>query len=243
MNKCCLEYQQADPRICKMVICFRRYQSLTASAAAAEACKKICRTIEYWCLSLRGHCLCCQVIRRKQMKIFLECASWWRWWGQTCSSWLLPGRHLKGFECDRLLLPCRALMGIFAESWMRAGQKILTRPWLIFYGLLVLWANVARWRKIIGPKSGTIIIFCFVLYSVCPYKRRANKSFEEEKAFLLAFRGSSKHLMYAHYSCVHLLSAHSRSLHLLLSQYSWLLLCTICFRVKWFSKMLRKRSK
>ena len=56
-----------------------------------------CRTIEYWCLSLRGHCLCCQMIRRKQMKIFLECASWWRWWGQTCSSWLLPGRHLKGF--------------------------------------------------------------------------------------------------------------------------------------------------
>ena len=152
--------------------------------------------------------------------------------GQTCSSWLLPGRHLKGFECDRLLLPCRALMGIFAESWMRAGQKNLTRPWLIFYGLLVLWANVARWRKIIGPKSGTIIIFCFVLYSVCPYKRRANKSFEEDKAFLLAFRGSSKHVMYAHYSCVHLLSAHSRSLHLLLSEYSWLLLCTICFRVK-----------
>ena len=230
MNKCCLEYQQADPRICKMVICFRRYQSLTASAAA---CKKICRTIEYWCLSLRGHCLCCQVIRRKQMKIFLECASWWRWWGDKhvpvdCFlDVILKALNVTGFFCL-----AEHWWGFLPNLGWGAGQKILTRPWLIFYGLLVLWANVARWRKIIGPKSGTIIIFCFVLYSVCPYKRRANKSFEEDKAFLLAFRGSSKHVMYAHYSCVHLLSAHSRSLHLLLSEYSWLLLCTICFRVK-----------
>ena len=112
-----------------------------------------CRTIEYWCLSLRGHCLCCQMIKENRWKFSWNAHHDEDDGGQTCSSWLLPGRHLKGFECDRLLLPCRALMGIFAESWMRAGQKILTRPWLIFYGLLVLWANVARWRKIIGPKS------------------------------------------------------------------------------------------
>ena len=121
----------ADPRICKMVICFRRYQSASLQ--------------NHWILVLKpqGSLSLLSNDQKKTdenfpgMRIMMKMMG-----GQTCSSWLLPGRHLKGFECDRLLLPCRALMGIFAESWMRAGQKILTRPWLIFYGLLVLWANV-----------------------------------------------------------------------------------------------------
>ena len=205
MNKCCLEYCQ--PSRPKNLQDGDLFPTLSVLLQA-------CRTIEYWCLSLRGHCLCCQMIRRKQMKIFLECkASWWWGWGQTCSSSLLPGRHLKGFFLVDEHWEQRILPNLGERRAAKNSDKAMTH-------LLWPFSFVSkRWRKIIGPKSSlfflcTIIVSFFALFYTL-FVLRANKSFEER--IRPTERPSSKHVMHAHYSCP---PAYSRSVSPLFSQYS-----------------------